>query len=1321
MFYLIQSNDIERLAVHLMSYYRQTQAVFSSFVVITPAKVLEEWLKKTIASQVGISTLFTTQFWGQYQWQMIGQVLQVDAKWQAERGQVGLSVPEVAVLSQSVIRWRLFDYLMAVNADGKSVARQALDDDNHPAHFLMVSIAQNDDQSHHSGNNEIITRKRLWRLCDSVARLYVKYLTQRADWLMLWATGKSVDVLAMIAKKDDMAAHFATMVNESTAPDNHISTVDFDTQTPEWLAVHYQAVETALQFFWQQLFAPVFLYRVALERRFWQVLEGDNVDLRQRALAVLPKTLYLFTVQQLPQIELDFLKRLSRQLDIVLLHFNPSQMFWADIVDKNWYHKQQIIRPSSVYLKDYGHGLLSRLGKESRETFAMLAHLSGGDDERGFKMVWQDDFVNPNQNLPKAKKTLLGQLKEDILMLDEGGVAEGLQWSWDNLKDKRHQSNVDWVLDWQDDSLAIHSCHSLKRQLEVLRVLIGQWLNRPNADGSQRKLSDVAVMLPDIQSNRQLIASIFGTEVGVDGLVLPAYLTGVANGVVLELWQAMTNFYRLTAGRFYAEAVYEWLMLPALYQNFGLTETQMYRGCQLLRLAGFVRGLDGEHLKETLEKTDKDYRRTFAYAIDSLMSGFLFGAGLSTWAYPFVWHSALPEKNLGVAVNTDDEIIIGALCRIYMALKRYQGKLNQEKPILTWLDELETDLIDGYFFAQRQSESMRQIFDAKNSMKASILANYYHQKQSGQPSHHETPLCLTLDFVLDSLETVIGSQQVSAEPSGVITFGRFGALRGIPFGLVVMLDMNLSSFPRSEPNNRLDLMKAGLPRRGDRNHEDDDNGAFLEAILAAKETCWIFYTGQTQESKPLLPAAPVNELILFLKHLPWSNQAGLAVKDITDDLTDWLVTKHAATPFERSAFEWSSTPNAFDIIKQQRATKNPPAPLWQAVYQALLAPRHASFLLDLPNQACLQLLAHSAKQQWQIDTTPCPTASVLHLLTSLGVAVDEQSLLTIFDVAQLANLLKNPAKTYLKNKKFIFVKTEQTPINEPLTLDFLQAFGVSNSLLHDDKVLEQSELAPMYWDNLTRLPAGMARLSSLKQQQAQLQALVLFFDTIKASYHLPSQNQAVTPTQSEKIVVFGTVLSVVLPVFKDKGTVEIWYHIRPSKVGAYHLLSAYLHHVAWQVARNRLAVGVFGDEGSSVWQYRLQDKTPSTYGFAPMTAQKAQKVLRHWLIVAQVMYHLPLVITPKTALDYLTWQESGDDLSRLVAQSGDWLSDKKTTDENANNPYWQTLLGKNDPWTTLLTVLSSLAQPWYGELAEALIVLTDPPKTPAQDTTDKIS
>lgn len=43
-------------------------------------------------------------------------------------------------------------------------------------------------------------------------------------------------------------------------------------------------------------------------------------------------------------------------MNIRLLHFNPSKMFWADIVDKNWLLTQNIINPNAVYKKTTGMG-----------------------------------------------------------------------------------------------------------------------------------------------------------------------------------------------------------------------------------------------------------------------------------------------------------------------------------------------------------------------------------------------------------------------------------------------------------------------------------------------------------------------------------------------------------------------------------------------------------------------------------------------------------------------------------------------------------------------------------------------------------------------------------------------------------------------------------------------------------------------------------------------------------------------------------------------------------------------------------------------------
>lgn len=71
MFHIIQSNNTDRLVGHLIDFYQKNNAeddlahlIFTPFTVIVPSMVLGDWLTKTVASRVGISTLFTAQFLG---------------------------------------------------------------------------------------------------------------------------------------------------------------------------------------------------------------------------------------------------------------------------------------------------------------------------------------------------------------------------------------------------------------------------------------------------------------------------------------------------------------------------------------------------------------------------------------------------------------------------------------------------------------------------------------------------------------------------------------------------------------------------------------------------------------------------------------------------------------------------------------------------------------------------------------------------------------------------------------------------------------------------------------------------------------------------------------------------------------------------------------------------------------------------------------------------------------------------------------------------------------------------------------------------------
>lgn len=1035
MFSIIQSQRPLQLLQHVIAAYRQPKAsLFEPFIVIVPSLVLGDWLDKRISDEVGISTLITTTFWGNYQWSLMQQVLALDNQARQARGdtQSQLHVPEVAVLSQPVMRWQLFAFLSQYHGSMTYSPK-------HPLYGLLQILLGNDDgqartsdrdddtqinsRSHqphtvdgHSDDGQI--DQRLWQLAGDLARVFSRYVTHRPDWLELWAQDVALDMSAMIEQKDSLSQQF----------DGH------GYLTPHWLEAHYEQMEVAQRYLWRRLFMGVYQHRLAVEQRFWQILteqvgqcdnHQDNGNFNHNYKdnhnhnhshngnnhgnfepcypRILPRKLLLFTVQQLPQIELDFLQRLSQFVDITLLHYNPSQLFWADIVDKQWLQRQQIINPEAVYLRDHGHTLLSRLGKQSREMFAMLANMSGNELNEHIQIDWQDDFVDDfdQQQSPSNLTTrLLTRVQQDVLMLTEtstrGFVAAGISTSMlEQLENRKLAAQRHWSLPFEpiepspahtdhnpvepatvvsqyDDSLSIHSCHSLQRQLEVLRVLIGRWLNQPNAQGGQRHLSDIVVMLPDVARHEALIRSVFVNGQGQDGLTLPAKITGVVDKSTRQLWQAITGFYQLLgreSGRFAATEVMDWLRLPPLYTSLGLSFEQISRGCELLVAAGFVRGFDEAHLAADLDVADSDYRFSFCYALDQLVLGLLMPqAQLSSCLYPADnrWlPQSLPEKTTPYPlVNLADAPIITALCRLQMALAQHRHDYQRRQAATQWLDRIETDIIHGYFMAVDQTRSMRAIYDAINGFRRSLRANRHYLSHATPASQAVSDLNaadlhddkhnddhanqavaleqmpLKLSFVLDSIAEQLASQQVSSEPSGVITFARFGSMRNLPYRLVVMLNMNLSEFPNRDRDSRYDLMQAGLARRGDRSSEDDDNGAFLDALLCATEACWIFYNGQSlTDTHAHLPANPVLELLQFLQgevtwqsvHTPDTlpaaqyntdaaqrrdaeNFTDTSNSDSSQALVDqisrympklvasWLVTQHPALPFADSKF-----------------------------------------------------------------------------------------------------------------------------------------------------------------------------------------------------------------------------------------------------------------------------------------------------------------------------------------------------------------------------------------------------------------------------------
>lgn len=1413
MFHIIQSNNTDRLVSHLIDFYQKNNAeddfahlIFTPFTVIVPSMVLGDWLTKTVATRVGISTLFTAQFWGKYQWDIMKTVLELDAQ---AHPHDALFVPEVAVLSASIMRWRIFGFVMGEFKKNDKL----LDDTTHPLYFLIKPLYDDDTST--------LPDTRLWQACDELSRLYVRYLTHRPEWLSDWANGVSLadTVKRMMKDKERLDKIFgALQPSDDNDKDDHSDDTSGDTtntdksddktndsDTPEWLVEHYLDLERLLGYLWQQLFGETYRYRLTLEERFWQVLSrkrdgtADNTNhtsgelLSMRAIQALPKALYLFTVQQIPKVELDFLKQLSLYLDVVLLHFNPSMMFWADIVDRQWLKTQQIIRPHMVYLKDYGHGLLSRLGKESRDTFAMLADLSGGDSHATWQVRWQDDF---DESVPKSGTlpNLLQSLKADILMLNHdkdiheqvGGqvvatlIDDELFAHADDMADdilmQKVRPKIPLGLDTGADmgSLSIHACHSLKRQLELSRLMIAKYLN----DNPERRLADVVVLLPDIVSSEDIIRSVFPDGRGADGLTLPIKITGTPDKSIDELIGAIMGFYTLLGeptSRFYADEVYEWLLTPALYESFGLSFDEMRRGVELLRQAGFRRGFDERHLSATLHADDSDYRYTFSHALDRLVLGLLTPTKTPSRAlHPFVWRAgAFGEASLPLmGVSLGDEPVIHALTAIHAGLSANRQQLTAVDSVERLLNHIEHDVINRYFGYWHDSVAMRAIFNTKNAMMSSLRANrYYHrhltvgQEQVGSVVG-ANEICLSMKFVLESLSESVKAQTISAEPSEVITFARFGAMRSIPFGLTVMLDMNLASFPRQDRAVRLDLMSAGVRRLGDRYNEDDDNGAFLDALLCTKDTCLIFYQGISSDGKTkLLPASVVGELIEFLKtEAHWRAdgmddwQTNTKTNGMDNDITtlinqlmpalveDYLITYHSPTFFDKAVYyhydDHQITPDD-DVVGQLKAHLTarlttlkyrqkqalPPPQLWQDIRQTLdslvAIPQPSSLVM---NDTAVQKLAN-----WLGQSLVCPDDKALACHIKAMCEHYELTLPTQMQAGELIGRFKNLSKTYLHDKVKIDKERTLDEQNEPLNLDVLAdyhmnelfirgaEFGLFGAQMGDEsfqQVLDTMVRAGDHRHNDTifamqslyygdRLPAGQLRLSTPDEYFTQFKDDLGEFSATLDTLRQDERYEALGARSGMLSTTFEQSVALICDDIRIDITASL-----PTNDSSWRTIlpnTARAEHLFCFFIHHLLWQMTGDDDKFSLWQYRKAGGDTHLVGrifaISGIDTHTAKAHILNLIILAQLAKHKLIVMTHRDALTYIAhcWTDNVKITPKLFKKwIGDEYSDIYETDSRHKS--WQLVLQGADPYKALTTYLP-LALPLYQLMFGSLIAI----------------
>ena len=1011
--HVIQSQSIEVLVQGILQSATAPSndpfSVLRTQHFIVPSPAIQEWLTQRLAEQRGVSanTEFHQRIRG-FQWYAYKQVLN------GEDDRVGkANVPSL------IMKWRVYQTLKDfIQTKENNLAPE------HPLYPLIQRIYDAAAQLEHGLEKQQKKQGMLYWVAEQVSLLFNYYMVYRgqcqrgcrdlctcpSNWLGQWGRGQALNIEQQFPKTDQQVSAFRL--------------------------AQAQELEQWQRWLWMHIFHEDFAEMQMIDTLFWQVF--DHPQLREDALKNLPEKIVVFTLLELPPQQLNFLRRLGQYLDVIILHYNPSQEYWADSVDPNWKKrydlgvKARFIEKNpkatdadlqhffdeftlnfNAEVRESRHPLLTRFGKQARDHFSLLSQLSSGEEGQ-----WIDAFVN------EEPKNLLSQLQSDILYL---------------IEPQEHS----YPLDPKDQSIQIHVCHSTLRQLEVLKEQLIHWLAQGTPE-QPRRPSDILVLTPHLTEIEPLIRSVFPHIPHQDSIHVPAKIAGVTQLDVENAWRAILGRIEWSQGRFSIEDFSDWLTLEATQLRYGLDVQNTERMLELLIQAGFKRGFDAEHLQQTLSEDDQDFRFSFKFALDRLA----LGVAIPT-------HAVFEQTLSYQYVRSSDFELIGQLIEIYQdfSARRYwltQHELGQGHSVEEWLGIL-IDEVNQFIHAK--VDILKAVKETISLQQKMLRHSYLRLEDQQQYVTHLKGVHLPLTYVLAEIHNALSGQLEQTLPTGDITFSQIGQIRPLPYKLVVILNLDSGKFPNRNQHIPFDLMELLRPQLGDRSRLEDDQGAFLDSLLLAQDALWLFYNGfDVNDGEVRDPSSVLQELIAHLQlicEMPknQSVSASEQVIEIPENLRS-LYHIHQLQPFEPQGFVENSA------VRYQDQ--------WYKVAKYL------------------QQSAHLSQREAWVNT-PYP-------------AVQES--MTILEAGQWIQDLTFPARLYLKTLGVQNLKAQDLPAqSEPLVLDGLARYQIRDYLQQQDE--ETAHKIELLQD---QLPVGKVQQSawqiSIAEQNSLKERLAIYTNAV---------------------------------------------------------------------------------------------------------------------------------------------------------------------------------------------------------------------------------